>query len=169
MLFDKDSMYLIDFCPNMKISSNQFDWDWQCRYIIGNLFEFMACPITSFATKMAPTWFNQSTTFLLQNIHWRGASGQALVEQNAQHRNKVHLAIKVRKTMTAQHNHLDSIKCEPDVRWLHISRMKNGLFWLIKVILSSEKCSRLSSGISNAIYSWQSHISTSFLEAGCLS
>ena len=53
---------------------------------------------------------------------------------------------------------LGSIGCKHNVRWQH--RMKDAPFWLMQHILNHEKCSRVSSGTSNAIHNWQSPITS---------
>ena len=49
-----------------------------------------------------------------------------------------------------------------NVRWLHISRLKDVFYCLMKVILSWKNCSRLSFGIRDTIYNWESPIVFSY-------
>ena len=65
------------------------------------------------------------------------------------------VASPVLKSLKRQ-NQLDSIRCKHNVRWHYLSRMKVLSFSFIKKVFSIPKCSRLLSGINNAIYSWSS-------------
>ena len=53
---------------------------------------------------------------------------------------------------------LGSTRCKHNIRWQHLSRMKNVAFALIKNFFAIDTHSRLSSVTSNAIYNWWSLI-----------